>query len=268
MLDTETTTLDIAHSGYNIDKQAFALKKPLVYDIGWTIIDRQGNIAKKVNYLVQEIYFNDDIFASAYYADKKPLYQKALLNGSIQAKKWDDIIAELQTDLEMVHSVCAYNASFDFKRAIPYTERYIKAWYGEKFKTWEKTQFENHVNKVKYSGDNSEFKMPIFRLRDNTYPIIDIWAVACEKLLNNKRYKKFCIENGFIGSRYFKTSAEIAYRYLNQDLNFIEAHTALNDAIIESEILVKALKKGKIEPTIKFMPCSMLGTVAKFKKGA
>ena len=86
--------------------------------------------------------------------------------------------------------------------------------------------------------------------------------------INNKRYKKFCIDNDYVGSMYFKTSAEIAYRYLQKELDFIEAHTALNDAEIESIILAKALKKGKVTPTLEFMPCRKLGTVKNFTKSA
>jgi hypothetical protein len=69
-----------------------------------------------------------------------------------------------------------------------------------------------------------------------------------------------------VGARYFKTSAEIAYRYLAKEINFIEAHTALNDAEIESFILLKALKKGKVEPILEFMPCRKLGTVSSFSE--
>lgn len=269
VLDTETSTLNLAHSEHEINKSDFALKKPLVYDIGWVLMDRQGNIMKRVNYIVQEIFFDTDIFNTAYYADKRPKYYKALKKGKMEVRKWTDIMAELQTDLDKSHSVCAYNANFDFKRAIPYTERFIKAWYSDWFDWWEKNQFDNFVNKVKpeIKGED-KYKLPIFEFRGKDYPIIDIWAVACDKLINNKRYKKFCIANDYVGSMYFKTSAEIAYRYLNKDLNFIEAHTALNDAEIESVILAKALKKGKISPILEFMPCRKLGTVKNFIKSA
>ena len=269
VLDTETATLNLAHTTHEINKQDFALKKPLVYDIGWVLMDRQGNILKRVNYIVQEIFFDTDIFNTAYYADKRPKYYKALTKGKVEVRKWADIMEELQTDLDKSHSVCAYNANFDFKRAIPYTERFMKAWYSDWFEWWEKNQFDNFVNKVKpESKADDKYKMPIFEFRGKDYPIIDIWAVACDKLINNKRYKKFCIDNDYVGSMYFKTSAEIAYRYLQKELDFIEAHTALNDAEIESVILAKALKKGKVIPTLEFMPCRKLGTVKNFTKSA
>ena len=42
--------------------------------------------------------------------------------------------------------------------------------------------------------------------------------------------------------------------------DFIEDHTALSDALIESQILTKALKKGKIEPTLYAFPFRDLGS--------
>jgi hypothetical protein len=48
--------------------------------------------------------------------------------------------------------------------------------------------------------------------------------------------------------------------------DFIEQHTALSDAEIESQILTKALKKGKIEPQIKAFPFRELGTTTEYIK--
>ena len=58
---------------------------------------------------------------------------------------------------------------------------------------------------------------------------------------------------------YFKSSAETSFQYLTKDHEFIEDHTALSDAIIESQILAKALKKGKVEPNIEAFPFRNLG---------
>ena len=264
VLDTETTTLNLSHTEYNINKNDIALKKPIVYDIGWIIMDRQGHIVKKVNYIVQEIFFDEELYNSAYYANKRPKYLKSIRKGKVEIRLWNDIITELCADMEKVYNMCAYNASFDFKKAIPYTERFIKAYHSEHFDEWEKRQFENFVNGYKPPITNDEWKLPIFTLRNITVPIVDIWAVACDKLINNTRYKKFCIKNNFLGAKYFKTSAEIAYRYIAKEINFIEAHTALNDAEIEGIILAKALRKGKINPVLEYMPCRKLGTVQNF----
>ena len=68
-LDTETATLPFANEMAKTasEKQKIAIAKPLVYDIGWTITDRAGNVYKKVNYLIQETFFVPNVFNTAYY---------------------------------------------------------------------------------------------------------------------------------------------------------------------------------------------------------
>ena len=43
VLDTETATLPFVKEMDEEMKKNVAIAKPLVYDIGWTMIDRQGN---------------------------------------------------------------------------------------------------------------------------------------------------------------------------------------------------------------------------------
>ena len=128
-LDTETATLPFANAIAPDEKakKKIAIAKPLVYDIGWVITDRMGEVVKKVNYLVQETFFVPQIFNTAYYRDKRPLYMQKLAQGLTTPKSWNDIIEELIADLENVTIATAYNACFDFKKAIPFTERYIQA---------------------------------------------------------------------------------------------------------------------------------------------
>jgi hypothetical protein len=85
--------------------------------------------------------------------------------------------------------------------------------------------------------------------------------LACDRLLNKKGYKEMCFEGSMLTNSgdYFKTSAETAYRYLREQYNFEEAHTALADAEIESFILSKILAKGKIDVGINYFPFQLLG---------
>ena len=82
-LDTETATLPFANEIAKTpkEKQNIAIAKPLVYDIGWVISDRNGNIIKKENFLVQETFFVPSVFNTAYYKDKRPIYMEMLKNG-------------------------------------------------------------------------------------------------------------------------------------------------------------------------------------------
>ena len=59
-------------------------------------------------------------------------------------------------------------------------------------------------------------------------------------------YKKFCAENGYITkNNQVKLTAEILYRFITKDNTFIESHTALEDVLIEKEILAYCYKQKK-----------------------
>jgi hypothetical protein len=268
VLDTETATLPFANDLCKSakDKQKIAIAKPLVYDIGWVIIDRLGNIVKKVNYLVQETFFVPNVFNTAYYKDKRPIYMDLLANGLITAKCWNDIMNELEYDLSGCDLVTAYNACFDFKKAIPFTERYIYHLYRSDYNEWEAGQrkhCDRLVNGAKDDSDgNPEYLTPVFKLRCKEYPMCDLWGLACERLINIDKYRNYCLEYGLLTASaiYFKTSAETSFQYLMQNYDFIEDHTALSDAIIESQILAKGLKKGAVNPMVTAFPFRELGT--------
>ena len=268
VLDTETATLPFADSICKTasEKQKIAIAKPLVYDIGWVIIDRQGNIIKRVNYLVQETFFVPNVFNTAYYKEKRPIYMELLANKEISAKCWNDIIDELEIDLSACDLVTAYNACFDFKKAIPFTERYIYHLYRSDYNTWEDGQ-RKHCNRlIKGAKDdddkNPEYLTPVFKLRKKEYPMCDLWGLACDRLINIDKYRNYCLENDLLTASaiYFKTSAETSFQYLMNNYDFIEDHTALSDAIIESQILAKGLKKGAVTPMVTAFPFRNLGT--------
>lgn len=56
VLDTETATLPFVKEMDEEVKKNIAIAKPLVYDIGWTMVDRQGNEYLRRNFLVQETF--------------------------------------------------------------------------------------------------------------------------------------------------------------------------------------------------------------------
>jgi len=265
-LDTETATLPFANEMCKTakQKQKIAIAKPLVYDIGWCISDRQGNIIKTENYLVQETFFVPNVFNTAYYKDKRPIYMNLLKQEKIKVDTWDNIMQLLIYDLDSCDLTTAYNACFDFKKAIPFTERYISHLYSDDYNKWEEQQ-RYKCKKILEGVDDSEnpeYLNPYFTLRGNTYPIADLWGIACDRLINIDKYRNYCLQNKLltVSAQFFKTSAETSFQYLMNKHDFTEEHTALSDAIIESAILTKALKKGKIEPTIDSFPFRNLGT--------
>lgn len=267
VLDTETATLPFANELCKNakQKQKVAIAKPLVYDIGWVIMDRQGEIVKRENFLVQETFFVPNVFNTAYYCEKRPIYLDLLARGEIKAACWNDIIEILIEDLQKVDIVTAYNATFDFKKAIPFTERYIEHLYSSDYNQWERKQkkkCEEIARLGKNNATNKEFLEPWFELRGNKYPLADLWAIACDRLININKYRNFCLENGYLtdSAQYFKSSAETSFQYLMNQHDFTEEHTALSDSLIEAQILCKALKKGKVAPYLKAFPFRGLGT--------
>lgn len=267
VLDTETATLPFANdiAKNESQKKSIAIAKPIVYDIGWVIQDRKGNIEKEANYLVQETFFVPQVFNTAYYKDKRPLYIKMLDEKKIVAKNWDEIINELYRDLCYVDIGTAYNACFDFKKAIPFTEKYIKHLYSADFQQWEDEQRKKCI-KIAKSGKstdkNPDYLKPHLKLRGEEFPIADLWGIACKNLIMTQGYKKYCLDNKLVTNsvKYFKTSAETTFQYLLKKYDFVEEHTALSDAKIEAAILVKALQKKKVEPGIEPFPFRLLGT--------
>lgn len=271
-LDTETATLPFANELCKNakQKQKVAIAKPLVYDIGWVITDRKGEILKKENFLVQETFFVPNVFNTAYYKEKRPIYIDLLSKDEIIPACWNDIMEVLIADLSICDITTAFNACFDFKKAIPFTERYIKHLYSADYNIWEAGQrrkCEKIIN-GKNESNNPDFLEPWFELRGERYPLVDLWGVACDKLINIDKYRNYCLENKLLttSAMYFKTSAETSFQYLMNKHDFIEDHTALSDALIESQILAKALKKGKVIPQIKAFPFRDLGTTTDYVK--
>lgn len=264
-LDTETATLPFSDElcQTKATKKKIAIAKPLVYDIGWVITDRKGEIVKQVNYLVQEIFFNTKIFNTAYYKEKYPLYLQKLQKKEIEAKGWFQILKELEKDLQTVTISTAYNACFDFKKAIPFTNTYLYHFYYKDFDKWLKEQYNKCEQIISNSNEDSnpEYLNSYFKLKDVEYPICDLWGIACRELLNNKNYKKYCFENKRLTASglYFSTTAESAFQYITKDFEFSEDHTALSDALIEAKILAKVLKKRGITAEIEAFPFRILG---------
>lgn len=267
VLDCETATLPHAANFDGEARKRIAIAKPLIYDLGWTIVDRQGRVYARRNFLITEIFSVPAIFNTAYYASKRPLYLERLRNGEITLTDWNTAAAALLEDMREVEAVGAYNSMFDFKKAIPFTELYIKMLYSPNFYDWERTQneiCENIANGSKRDS-NRAFDSEIFRFRGESFPLFDLWGLSCEHLLNNDEYKGMCRDNGWYSAsgKYYKTSAEAAYRFVSKELDFDEAHTALDDAEIESVLLRHIMKKkaSNLSIGIIYFPFRILGRV-------
>ena len=104
----------------------------------------------------------------------------------------------------------------------------------------------------------------LVRCRGKSYPLFDIWGLSCENLLNNDEYRQYCRDNNLTtaSGKYYPTNAEVAYKFLKGQDDFVESHTAIEDADIECEILAEIFKKVKpknMTMGIIYFPFRMLG---------
>lgn len=271
VLDCETATLSCASQYDEGMRKNVAIAKPLIYDLGWKIVDRNGNIYNSENILISEIFSVPAIFDTAYYAEKRPIYLEKLRNGEIILTDWQTAMTAFIADLEAVEAVGAYNSMFDFKKAIPFTELYINKLYSADYHNWLKWQ-EKSCEWLANGGtptSQQTFEESIFRFRGKCYPLFDLWGLTCQHILNCDEYKQMCIDNGWetASGKYFKTSAETAFRFFSGDTEFIEAHTAIDDATIEAMLFAEIVKrtKNKWEMGIEFFPFRILGKVENFE---
>ena len=83
VLDTETTN---------------SLDDPFMYDIGWVVTDSEGHDIVTRSYVVEEIFMNKELMASAYFAEKRPQYWDEIENGKRTLAPLWKIRAQLAED--------------------------------------------------------------------------------------------------------------------------------------------------------------------------
>lgn len=240
--------------------------KPLIYDLGWLICDRNGEVYKREKHIIPEVYYNEHLFNTAYYREKRPLYEKDILSGKFAITPFQIALEKLIADLQTVVYAGAYNAMFDFKKALPFTQKYLKNRNSQFYYNVQKESIYRQLNKEKSNYKNPNYTKAVYEVNGYTFPIIDIWVEACEKLINCNKYKEWCIENGKTGKQYFTTNAETVYQYITGNTDFIESHTALEDCEIEKDILIKCINRKAIDykEQLKAFPFQALGTVKKY----
>jgi hypothetical protein len=76
--------------------------------------------------------------------------------------------------------------------------------------------------------------------------ICDTMRMARDVIGKMPTYKRFCEENGFLTANgRLSMKAEILYRFISKDLDFVESHTGLEDVMIEKEIMAYCYRQHK-----------------------
>ena len=191
----------------------------LPYDIGFKVIDSKGNGYENHSYINSDIFCDEPkLMESSYYADKIPDYMEDLTNGKRQLKNTFEIRKILCDTIKKYDCqfVVAHNARFDY-RALNNIQRW--------------------TTKSKY-----RYFLPYG---------IEIWdtlKMARDVLLKMPTYIDFCFENGFITKHRTprpQLTAEVIYRFITNDIEFVEEHKGLEDVEIETEIFKYLIRQHK-----------------------
>lgn len=192
-----------------------SLDDPVVYDVGFQVFDLEDNTYESCSMINTEVFNDPSLMSTAYYAEKIPRYMEQVLTGKSVMIPWKSIKTVVKDSIirNDCKIVCAHNARFDCK-SLNLTQRYIT------------------TSKWRYF-------LP--------YGVEwwDTLRMAREVLKQDNNYRQFCLDNGYVTSRNVsKYTAEVIYRYISGENEFIESHTGLEDVKIEKEIFLYCLKQN------------------------
>jgi DNA polymerase III epsilon subunit-like protein len=212
MIDNETLFLVLDCETTN------TIDDPFAYDVGFAVVKATGEVLEAHSYVVADIFLDNELMASAYFADKIPQYWEDIKNGKRILRRFKTIKAILRDVVAQygIRYVVAHNASFDY-RSLNYTQRLLTSSKWRYFFPWG----------------------------------VEIWdtlKMARECLGKDEQYRQFCLDNGYTYGKEEKPqlrfTAEIVYRFLTGNLDFVEEHTGLEDVLIEKDILAFCLANG------------------------
>lgn len=193
-----------------------SLDDPLTYDIGWAVIDLDTEkVMKTQSFVVAEIFFRKDLMENAYFAEKIPEYRAELKAKKTLALSLFKIRKILHKDCQTygVKEIYAHNAIFD-SRSCNTTQRYI-------------------------TSSRDRYFFP-YNIR-----ICDTLKMSREAFGKDPEYSSFCKKNNYLTKRgQNRFTAEILYRFITNNNEFIEEHKGLEDVLIEKEILFECRKRG------------------------
>ena len=196
---------------------ANSMDDPMMYDLGGCIHDKRGKVYESFSFVIYDVFCADrELFNTAYYAEKRPMYEQQIRDGSRK-------IVSIFTARSHVHNLCkkynvkaiiAHNARFDY-RSTNCTLRYV-------------------------TKSRCRYFLPY------GIPIWDTLKMAQDTICKQPTYIRWCQANDFCQKNGKpRATAEILYRYISGNTEFIEDHTGLEDVLIEKEIFVRCIRQHK-----------------------
>ena len=203
-----------------------------IYDMGYIIAEKTecglyAPILEK-QYIIEQMYQNKVAWESDGYKKKRKKYISLMRGKKAKQTKFGHALRGLKADIKNynVEGWGAYNVSFD-------------------------------TNAMKFMCDYFELNYPFEELNK-----FDIEGMANTIHATND-YQTMCANYGGITPAGFvSTNAENTYRFVSDDIEFIEEHTSLEDCKIELDILNKSLELGStFEDRKKFVPSVITQTL-------
>lgn len=201
-----------------IDVETFGtFQKPICYDVGMAVVDRTGKVYAQYSFVVDDT-FNGmcEQAKTAYYADKFPMYHEQIANGQRKLVDFATVrgVANILCRKWGIKTAVAHNAKFDYT-ALNYTTRLLRQ--GNSF----------FVSRVEWW---------------------DTLQMVADTIALQKTYIRWCTERGYMTKHKIprpRMTAEIVYRYITGNDDFVESHTGLEDVLIEKEIFSKCCRQHK-----------------------
>ena len=188
-----------------------------VYDCGWAVVDKRGNVYRTRSFINADIFLDEkDLMKSAYYAEKIPRYWEDIKAGRRTLTSFYNIRKIFMKDIAEfnVTEIFAHNMRFDYG-TLNTTQRWL--------------------TKSKYR---------YFFSKDLV--ICDTLKMARDVIAKMPTYRRFCEENGYMTKNHqVKLTAEVIFRFITKNNDFVESHTGLEDVLIEKEILAYCYKQHK-----------------------
>lgn len=211
-MDSETAETNVVNGQLDVTNGQ-------VYDLGLMVIDENGKVYDQISMVNEDVFFGmPQSMSEAYYAEKIPQYLEDIRMGKrkiVNSWQMHKIFTEMCRKYE-VSAVVAHNAFFDVKvlnSTMRYQTKSARRW----FLPW-------------------------------GVEVIDTLKLARNTFATDPKYVEWCKENGYMTNHKTprpRLTAEILYRYITGNDEFIESHTGLEDVKIEAEIFLKMKEMGE-----------------------
>ena len=193
------------------------LDNPIVFDIGGAMHDKKGKVLETFSFIIKEVFYEmPELMQECFYLVKIPQYNAQIYKGErkvvslYEAKKHIDELCKKYH----IKAIIAHNARFDY-RATTTTQRYI--------------------TKSKY-----RYFLPYG---------VEIWdtlKMAQDTICKQQSYINWCVKHNYTKKNGApRATAEILYKYITGDNDFVESHTGLEDVLIEKEIYEHCTRQHK-----------------------